>query len=252
MENEELFDKCGGYRKLHSFTLATFIHLGTINFCKKFIPWKEDPLGKTSGQMIGAARSGRQNIIEASERSSTSKETEIKLTDVARASFAELLGDYEMYLAAKDSIPWSKENKDRQEVGKVWLSEFGYTDDPIHDYWQYFQQIKARFSAWVDSDDDVIVANTMLILIRKTMVMLHHQIQSQGDAFVENGGFREKMYQTRNAEREKTVDGDSPVCPKCGKPMHKRTANSGSHQGKSFWGCTGYPKCKGILPADDE
>jgi len=69
--SKRLFDKCGGYRKLHSFTFATLIHLGTIKFCKRFIPWKEDPLGKIAGQMIGAARSGRQNIIEGSERSAT-------------------------------------------------------------------------------------------------------------------------------------------------------------------------------------
>ena len=59
-----LFDKSGGYRRLHTFTYATVIHLETISFCKRFIPWQEDSLGKTSGQMIGAARSGRQNIIE--------------------------------------------------------------------------------------------------------------------------------------------------------------------------------------------
>ena len=83
MERKELFDKCGGYRRLHTFTYATIIHLETISFCKRFVPWQEDSLGKTSGQMIGAARSGRQNIIEGSERSATSKETEMKLTDVA-------------------------------------------------------------------------------------------------------------------------------------------------------------------------
>ena len=59
-----LFDKCGGYRKLTSFTFATLIHLGTIRFCKRFVPYKEDPLGKRSGQMVDAARSGRQNIVE--------------------------------------------------------------------------------------------------------------------------------------------------------------------------------------------
>jgi len=248
--NEELFDKCGGYRKLHSFTLATLIHLETINFCKRFIPWQQDTLGKIAGQMIGAARSGRQNIIEASERAATSKETEIKLTDVARASFAELLGDYEMYLAAKDSIPWSKKNPKRQAVGKLWLPEFEYTDGSLHDYWQYFKQVKVMFAPWFEDADDITSANTMLILIKKTMVMLHHQIQTQGSKFVEKGGFREKMYQTRSSERDNVVDPDAPACPDCGKPMQKRKATTGSHQGESFWGCTGYPECKGILPCE--
>ena len=68
----QIFDKSGGYRRLHSFNLATIVHLGTISFCKRFINWKDDPLGKTLDQMIGASRSGKQNIIEGSERAKTS------------------------------------------------------------------------------------------------------------------------------------------------------------------------------------
>ena len=90
---DRIYSTSGGYRKLHTFNFATIIHLGTMGFCKRFIPWKEDPLGKTVGQMVGASRSGKQNIIEGSERAKTSSETEIKLTDVAKASLAELQGD---------------------------------------------------------------------------------------------------------------------------------------------------------------
>jgi len=93
-----IYNTSGGYRKLYSFNFATIIHLGTISFCKRYIPWKEDPLGKTLGQMIGASRSGKQNIIEGSERAKTSSETEIRLTDVAKASLSELQGDLEDYL----------------------------------------------------------------------------------------------------------------------------------------------------------
>ena len=78
----KIYNPSGGYRKLHSFNFATIIHLGTMSFCKRYLPWKDDPLGKTLGQMIGASRSGKQNIIEGSERAKTSSETEIKLTDV--------------------------------------------------------------------------------------------------------------------------------------------------------------------------
>lgn len=102
-----IYNRSGGYRKLHTFNFATIIHHGTVNFCKRYIPWKEDPLGKTLGQMIGASRSGKQNIIEGSERAKTSAETEIKLTDVAKASLSELQGDLEDYLVQKGSIPWS-------------------------------------------------------------------------------------------------------------------------------------------------
>ena len=68
----KIFNKSGGYRKLYSFNFATIVHLGTIAFCKRFIPWQEDPLGKVVGQMVGAARSGRINIAEGSERAGTS------------------------------------------------------------------------------------------------------------------------------------------------------------------------------------
>jgi len=112
----KIYNPSGGFRKLHSFNFATIIHLGTISFCKRYIPWKDDPLGKTFGQMIGASRSGKQNIIEGSERAKTSSETEIKLTDVAKASLNELQGDLEDYLVQKGSIPWSIRNSDHHAV----------------------------------------------------------------------------------------------------------------------------------------
>ena len=90
----ELFDKRGGFRKLHTFTLSTIVQLETLRFCRRFITHDHreaatkfyDPKGRQYDQMTQAARSGRQNIIEGSERSATSKDTEMKLTDVARAS----------------------------------------------------------------------------------------------------------------------------------------------------------------------
>lgn len=60
----KIFNQSGGYRKLHTFNFATIIHLGTISFCKRFLSWKDDPLGKTLGQMVGASRSGKQNLVE--------------------------------------------------------------------------------------------------------------------------------------------------------------------------------------------
>ena len=102
-----IYNKSGGYRRLHSFNFATIVHLGTMRFCKRFVNWREDPLGKMVGQMVGASRSGKQNIIEGSERARTSAETEIKLIDVAKASLAELLEDLEDYLVSRGEVPWS-------------------------------------------------------------------------------------------------------------------------------------------------
>lgn len=238
-----LFDKSGGYRKLTSFTFATLIHLGTIRFCKRFIPFREDTLGKTTGQMIGAARSGRQNIIEGSERSGTSKETEMKLTDVARASLAELLGDFEMFLAERNSIPWSTRSREHQEVWQLTPAPFEFSDDVMHDYWCYFHREKIAYEPWIGSDDPVVAANSMLILIRRTMAMLGGQLQHQGEAFLSDGGFRERLHQCRSEARD--AGAPSPPCPLCGSPMHKRKAKTGKNAGHDFWGCTTYPTCKG-------
>jgi four helix bundle suffix protein len=237
-----LIDKHGGYRKLHSFTFATMIHLETISFCKRFIPWQEDQLGKTAGQMIGAARSGRQNIIEGSERAATSSETEIKLTDVARASLAELLGDYEMFLAEKKAIPWSRHDENSKKFAALRLPEYQNNDDTLHEYWKYYHQVKPIFDPWLQNKEPTVVANAMLILIQRTMAMLASQIRKQSAVFLEKGGFREKMYQVRSEVREQKmpVDADAPVCPECGKPMRKRHSERGD-----FWGCSQYPKCKG-------
>ena len=242
MQNK-LFDKHGGYRKLHSFTFATMIHLETISFCKRFIPWQEDQLGKTAGQMIGAARSGRQNIIEGSERSATSKQTEIKLTDVARASLGELLGDYEIYLAERDVIPWSKHDKNHKKLLSLKSPEYNNNDDQLYEYWKYYRQVKNIFAPWFDSPDSIIVANVMLILIQRTMRMLASQIKRQGKDFIEKGGFREKMFQARSEAREEEMsqNTDVPNCPECNKPMRKRHSQKGD-----FWGCSEYPKCNGI------
>ena len=245
----KLFDKRGGYRRLHSFTYATMIHLETINFCKRFVPWQEDQLGKTAGQMIGAARSGRQNIIEGSERAATSKETEIKLTDVARASLAELLGDLEIYLAEHKSIPWSKGDPNRQKLSAILLPDFEHTDDNQHDYWIYYHRVRSMFAEWFDNTESIVVANSLIILIHRTMAMLNNQITKMGDAFLEEGGFREKMYQSRVEVRELQDEG-SPTCPECGKAMKKRTAHNGKNKGKPFWGCSGYPDCHGTRPVD--
>ena len=245
----KLFDKRGGYRKLHSFTFATMIHLETISFCKRFIPWQEDQLGKTAGQMIGAARSGRQNIIEGSERSSTSKETEIKLTDVARASLAELLGDFEIYLAEHATIPWSKNDANRQNLASILLPDFQYTDDSQHDYWVYYHHTRSVYTSWFDSPDPIMVANTLVILIQKTRGMLNTQIRVLGETFLNEGGFRERMYQSRSEVRDKTVE-NGPACPDCSKPMRQRIAQHGKNTGNQFWGCSDYPNCHGVRPKE--
>ena len=231
-----IFNKSGGYRKLHSFNLATIVHLDTMSFCKRFMNWKQDPLGKTLGQMVGASRSGKQNIIEGSERAKTSAETEIKLTDVAKGSLAELLGDLEDYLASRGEIPWSVHSAEYKAISGLKLEPFVYTDDVLHDYWVYLLREKKKFDPWLEHQDPTVVANALIILAQRVLSLLGKQLQSQEAAFLAQGGMRERMTAARIAAR----DADGPACPDCGKPMRKRQSRKGE-----FWGCTAYPDCRG-------
>ena len=245
-----LFDKSGGYRKLSSFHFTTLIHLGTISFCKRFIPFKDDPLGKTTGQMVGAARSGRQNIIEGSERSGTSKETEMKLTDVARASLSELQGDFEIFLAEHDTLPWSDLSREYQTLKALNFPPFQRSTDAAHDFWKWFHAGKTPFMPWLENADPLVAANALLVLIRRAMSMLAAQTRQQGETFLETGGFRERLtrgrVETRDAPQETT-----PACPDCGHPMRRRIARKGPNAGKSFWSCSRYPDCKGTRPLEN-
>ncbi|MFM8983266.1 MAG: four helix bundle protein [Spartobacteria bacterium] len=137
----ELFDKHGGFRRLHSFTLATIVQLETLRFCRRFLTHDHresggkfyDPKGRQYDQMTQAARSGRQNIIEGSERSSTSKDTEMKLTDVGRASLSELRGDYEIFILDRGELPWSSHSPEAKAVNAVSLDTAPFTDDMVHE-----------------------------------------------------------------------------------------------------------------------
>ncbi|MEI7902412.1 MAG: four helix bundle suffix domain-containing protein [bacterium] len=247
----ELFDKSGGFRKLHSFTLATIIQLDTLRFCRRFIthdireagPEFYDPKGRQYDQMTQAARSGRQNIIEGSERSATSKDTEMKLTDVARASLSELRGDYEIWILDKGQIPWSVHSPDAKAVNAVSLDPAPFTDDMVHESAKHALEQRKKYARWLDSSDDATVANAMLIIIGRALNMLNRQIEAQGAAFEETGGFSERLTAKRIEARELNRE-PSPECPQCGKPMRRRTSAKGD-----FWGCSAFPECKGTSPA---
>lgn len=97
----------GGYRQLIAYQKAEIIYDGTMYFCHRFF----EKYDRTIDQMVQAARSGKQNIAEGSMASATSKETEIKLTNVARASLEELCIDYEDFLRIRKLPLWSKEHR---------------------------------------------------------------------------------------------------------------------------------------------
>jgi len=147
--------------------------------------------------MIGASRSGKQNIIEGSERAKTSSETEIKLTDVARASLSELQGDFEDYLVQRGQVPWSIHDENHKAVSAIMLDEFEYSEDQLHDYWVYLLKEKKKFDPWLKDGDDVTAANALIILIQRTTGLHGRQLNRLESDFVAKGGIKEKMYQAR-------------------------------------------------------
>jgi four helix bundle suffix protein len=246
----ELFDKHGGFRRLHSFTLATIIQIETLRFCRRFLTHDfraadskfYDPKGRQYDQMTQAARSGRQNIIEGSERASTSKDTEMKLTDVARASLSELRGDYEIFILDRNQLPWSVHSPEAKAVNAVSLDSAPFSDDMVHQSARHALEQRRKYARWLDADDPVVAAFAMLIFIGSALNLLKNQIKAQGKAFEETGGFAERLTAKRIETREKNRS-PSPECTLCGKPMRKRQSAKGE-----FWGCSAFPDCKGTRP----
>ncbi len=176
----ELFDKHGGFRRLHTFTLATIVQLETLQFCRRFLTFDHretdtkfyDPKGRQYDQMTQAARSGRQNIIEGSERSSTSKDTEMKLTDAARASLSELRGDYEIFILDRGQLPWSVHSAEACTVNAISLDAARFTDDMVKESARHALEQRKKYARWLDAEDPVVVANAMLIIIGRALNML--------------------------------------------------------------------------------
>ena len=188
-----MFGGTGGYFWLDSWILANIVQLGTQRFCKRFLNRTNDPCGRQFDQMTQAARSGCANNAEGSARRATSKETEMRLTDVARASLAELAGDYLNWLLQQEKVPWGKETPEARAVYAVRLDAPAYGEDAVHDACLNNLVEKRKFAEWLESDDDVTVANALLILIARVIHMLNRQMESQGETFKEEGGFREKL-----------------------------------------------------------
>jgi restriction system protein len=249
----ELFDKHGGFRRLHSFTLATIVQLETLRFCRRFLTQDHreaggklyDPKGRQHDQMTQAARSGRQNIIEGSERSSTSKDTEMKLTDVARASLGELLGDHEVFILDRGELPWSVRSPEAKAVNAISLDPAAFNDDLVHESAKHALAQRRKYARWLDAEDPVVVANALLIMIGRAQNMLKSQIAAQGRAFEQSGGFSERLTARRVEARGQALNAEGgPDCPRCGKPMRRRKSAKGE-----FWGCADFPQCKGTRPA---
>jgi four helix bundle suffix protein len=170
----------------------------------------------------------------------------MKLTDVARATLSELAHDYLNWLLRHESLPWSMNSQEYQTVNHISLDRPTYKDDVQYQSSKHILTQKHKFDAWLTSDDSLTVANCVLVLCNRLIMMVSRQMESQLDAFREEGGFTEGLTAERLAYRkEQSVQADAPACPVCGKPMIKRMAKKGVNSGKEFWSCSSYPECNG-------
>ncbi|RPI01465.1 MAG: four helix bundle protein [Zetaproteobacteria bacterium] len=189
----------GGYQKLLSYQKAEIVYDATVSFCDRFIGRRS----RTHDQMIQAARSGKQNIVEGSMASGTSKETEIKLTNVARASLEELLADYRDFLRVRKLLIWDKDDPKAQAVRKL-----GYGTEGTHGMHRTHRThgtcaTYATYASHVEQSDPETAANAIICLIHQAKYLLDQQLRALEAAFVKEGGLRERMTRARLEQRKK-------------------------------------------------
>ena len=182
--NSSLIPAHGGYRELKSFQHAELVYDCTVKFCDRFI----DPRSRTHDQMVQAARSGRQNIAEGSQASGTSKKFELKLVSVARASLEELLLDYEDFLRQRGLTLWGKDHPTAQVIRSL-----AYETNRSY----------STYSPYIEKSPPEVAANTIICLIHQTNYLLDQQLRQLEKAFLQEGGFTERLYRARTTTRRK-------------------------------------------------
>lgn len=177
----ELIPQTGNYKALLSYQKTDVIYQITFDFCSRFLT-KGD---RTIDQMVQAARSGKQNIIEGCAASSTSAKTEIKLINVAKASLKELLEDYEDYLKTRGHKQWEKGSIQYETMRRLGRE---------HNDAEYFMNLTA-------TRPPETIANMAIILINQADYLLFRQLERLSQDFIKNGGFSERMTTLRKKQR---------------------------------------------------
>lgn len=239
----------GGYGRLRSYKVAEAVYDATVVFCRRFFAQDR----RQTDQMVQAARSGVRNISEGSGAAATSRKTEMKLTNVARASLNdELLPDYTSFLTQRGLRVWPKESREAKAM-RTRLAQMEVPAQPQTPAGKVVLRGLSGLSDFVAKAEPEIAANAMVCAVNQAAYLLTRQLQSQGRAFLEQGGFTESLYaartEARNAKKPETPTEPAPPCPNCGQPMVQRTAKTGPKKGEQFWGCSTYPQCRGIRPA---
>ena len=218
---QDLIPPHGGYRKLRSFKAAQRVYDGTVIFCDRFIAKRS----RTHDQMVQAARSGVQNIAEGSMAAGTSRKTEIKLTNVARASLEELLLDYQDFLRQRGARQWEKDDEEAVKVRRKYMSD--RSDASEHsdrsdqsDQSETSDESESRDQSETSDHSDEAdpygiasasaetAANTLICLIHQASYLLRRQLERLEADFLTEGGFTERLHRERVRARQRNQGQD--------------------------------------------
>ncbi len=211
MQKRPLIPSHGGFRGLHAFKLTEVVYDATVVFCDRFV----DKKSRTTDQMIQAARSGRQNIAEASVDSGTSKKSELYLTNIARGSLVELQLDYEDYLRQNGLPVWSKDDprclKIRAKAFEQESDKSGVNPKPNQSNQSHTSNRQrssfrkdiaySLYSKFFEKAPAEVAANTAICLIHQATYLLNRLLARLEKDFIEQGGFTERLYETRKANK---------------------------------------------------
>jgi len=182
----DLIPKHGGYEKLKSFQMAQIAYDFTFDFVKKYVPRNS----RTCDQMEQAARSGKQNIAEGSKASAVSKQTELKLVNVARASLEELLLDYRDFLRTHGLGQWAKDDARSVEIRRL-----AYRTNRTYTTYRTYMS------------DAEPAANCAICLINQANYLLDQQLRVLEKDLTNNGDFKDHYKEAR--KKQMLNDGPS-------------------------------------------
>ncbi len=186
-KTNESYRKKGGYESLIVYWIATSIYDLTVLFCKTYMSYKTYKSYRTQDQMIQAARSGKQNIVEGSLENSV--EGNLKLSGIAKASYGELLEDYRDYLRQHDLTIWTKDDARVFSIRRT-------RDLPYRSYKTY-----RTYMTYTGEAEGF--ANLMITLCFKQLYLMDKLLQAIQQKFISEGGFRENLFRKRLAFRSK-------------------------------------------------
>lgn len=181
--SERILLEGANWKELHFYQKSEALYQMTVAFCERFLPKHGD---RTVDQMVQAARSGKQNIIEGSEDGKTSTEMELKLLNVARSSIHELRADYKDYLLSRSLPLWDKEHPRYQG-----MHNFTKAHNKHADYAPFFKR-------WSDEE----MANIGYTMCCQIDVMMNGYLATLEERFKKEGGMKERMYRVRTGYRE--------------------------------------------------